>query len=126
MLVEAVGDAAGVEQLQKVDPALTAGARKPGEPVVADLRHIAVVALMARPGIVHRDVATDLQAGHQQLVLLLEKPRVGAAEQRIDLPHRDVDAPLAQLLVEQRLCDVAVVVLVKHVAAKPRPEVPRR
>jgi len=78
---------------------------------------------MARPGIVHRDVATDRQAGHQQLVLLREKSRVGAAEQRVDLSHRDVDAPLAQLFVQQRLGDVAVVVLVERVAAKLRPEV---
>ena len=78
---------------------------------------------MARPGIVHREVATDLQAGHQQLVLLLEKTRIGAAEQRVDLSHRDVDAPLAQLFVQQRLGDVAVVVLVERVAAKLRPEV---
>ena len=121
--IEAVADAAGVEQLQKVDPTLAAGARKPGEPVVADLRHVAVVAPMARPGIVHRDVATDLQAGHQQLVLLLEKTPDAAAEQRVDLSHRDVDAPRAQLFVQQRLGDVAVVVLVERVAAKLRPEV---
>jgi len=78
---------------------------------------------MARPGIVHRDVATDRQAGHQQLLLLREKSRVGAAEQRVDLSHRDVDAPRAQLFVQQRLGDVAVVVLVERVAAKLRPEV---
>jgi hypothetical protein len=117
VLVETVGDLAGVEQLQEVDPTFAAGAREPSEPVVADLRHITVAAPMARPGIVHRDVATDFQAGHQQLVLLGEKLPVGAAEQRIDVSHRDVDAPLAQLLVEQRLGDVAVMVLVERVAA---------
>ena len=79
---------------------------------------------MARTGVVDRDAAANLQAGHQQLVLLGEKPVVVAAEQRVDLTDRDVDVPLAQLLVQQRLGDVAVMVLVEHVATKLRAEVP--
>ena len=89
-----------MEQLQEVDAALAGSAGKPSEPVVADLRHVAVIALMARPRIVHGDVAADLQAGDQQLVLFRQKRIVGTAEQGIDLPDGDVDPPRAQLLVQ--------------------------
>jgi len=55
---------------------------------------------MARSGIIDRDEAADLQAGDQQLALLREKPIVVAAEQRVDPTDRDVDVPLAQLLMQ--------------------------
>jgi hypothetical protein len=48
--------------LQDVDPSLAAGVREPGEPVAVDLRHIAVVALMARPGIANRDAPLTCRA----------------------------------------------------------------
>jgi len=55
---------------------------------------------MARSGIIDRDEAADLQAGDQQLVLLREKPVAVAVEQRVDLTDREVDVPLAQLLMQ--------------------------
>jgi hypothetical protein len=54
---------------------------------------------MARPRIVHAEVAADLQGGDQQLVLFCQKRIVGTAEQGIDLPHGDGDPPRAQRLV---------------------------
>ena len=124
MLIEGIGDVPGMEQLQEVDSALAAGAGKPRKPVVADLRHIAVVALVARPRIVHGNVAADCKPGDQYLVFFRQKRVVGTAEQRVDLPGGDVDAPLAQLLVQQRLGDMAVVMLIEHVAAQLGAEVP--
>jgi hypothetical protein len=124
MLIEGIGDVPGMEQLQEVDPALAAGAGKPGEPVVADLRHIAIVALVARPGVIHADVAAERKPGDQHLVLFRQKRVVGTAEQGVDLPGGDVDAPLAQLLVQQWLGDMAVVMLIEQVAAQFRAEVP--
>jgi hypothetical protein len=85
--VEAIGDVASVQELEKIDPTLAAGAREPGKPAVADPRHIAVVSLMARSGVVP----------------LMSRLMVRLGEEHIDLPHRDVDSPLAQLLVQQRL-----------------------
>jgi len=41
-----------------------------------------------------------------------------AAEQRIDLALGDIDAPFCQLLMQQGLGDVAVMVLVQHIAAQ--------
>ncbi len=79
---------------------------------------------MACPGIIHRDRAADRQPAHQQLVLLGEELRVVATQERIDLAHGDSDAPLGQLLMQQGLGDLAVVVLIEHVAAQLRPEVP--
>ena len=96
--VEGISDVAGMEQLQEIDPTLAPGAGEPREPVVADLRHVAVMTLVASARVVDRDVAADRQAGDQKLVLFCQEVRVGPAEQRIDLPGGDVDAPLAQLL----------------------------
>ncbi len=50
---------AGLQQLQEVDSALAVRTGKPGKPVVADLRHIAVAALMPGTGIIYADPATD-------------------------------------------------------------------
>ncbi len=97
---------------------IKARAGKPGEPVVADLRHIAVAALMPGTGIIHADPATDRQGGGEQLVLLGQERAGVTGEQGVDLSHGDVDAPLAQLFVQQRLGDLTVMVLVEHVAAQ--------
>lgn len=85
--IDRIADLPRLQELQEVDPALAGGARKPGEPVVADLRDVAVAALMARPGIIDRDPAADRQCGRQHLVLLgQERPGV-ATEQGVDLSH---------------------------------------
>ena len=76
---------------------LYAGIDEP-KAVVADLRHVAIVALVAGPGVIHRDVTAHRQPGEQRLILFGQKVLVGAAEQGIDLPGGDVAAPLAQLL----------------------------
>ena len=44
------------------------------------------------------------------------------AKQRVDLPNREVEAPFAQLLVQLRLRDVAVVVLVQNEGTQARTE----
>jgi hypothetical protein len=93
-------------------------AGKRGEPVVADLRHVAVAPLMPGAGIIHADPATDLQCGGEQPVLLGEERAGVTAEQGVDLLRGDVDAPLAQLLVQQRPGDLTVMVLVEYVAAQ--------
>ena len=58
-----VGDRTCVEQFKKVNPALAARAGEPGKQIIADLRHVAVLALMAGTGVINRDGATDFQAG---------------------------------------------------------------
>ena len=67
------GDVAGVEQLQEVDAARAGDTGKPGEPVAADLREVAVAALVAGTGVIHRDVTLDRQPGGHPLLLFRRK-----------------------------------------------------
>src|SRR5205807_9758366 len=53
------------------------------------------------------------QAGRQQLLLLLVEGLVALGEDAVELAGGQVQAPLAQLLQQQRLGDVVVVVLVQ-------------
>ncbi len=56
--------------LQEVDPALAAGGREGGEPLVADVQRVAVLALVPGDRVVGLEVPRDLAGGRQQLVLL--------------------------------------------------------
>ena len=46
----------GSQQLQEVDPTLALGAGKPGKPLIADMRAVAVLPLVARGGIIRVDI----------------------------------------------------------------------
>jgi hypothetical protein len=73
---------------------------------------------MTCPGVIHRDERADLQTGHQPLVLLRAERRVVPTQEGVDLAHRAIHPPLAQLLVQQRLRDLAVMMLVEHELAQ--------
>ena len=49
---------------------------------------------------------------------------VAFRQQAVDLAGRDVDTQVQQFLVDQRLRDAVLMVLVEHVAAKPRSKMP--
>ena len=82
------------------------------------MQHVAVLALVARTRVIHGDGATDLQCAHQDGVFFFMEQRFIGTEQGVDLACRYVYAPLPQLLQQQRLCHMAVVVLVQDVAAQ--------
>ena len=54
-LVDDIVCVPGAQQIEKVQPALVGPGGEPGEIVIADLRAEAVLAGMARAGVVHRD-----------------------------------------------------------------------
>jgi len=97
-LVKGVGIVPCAEQFQEIDPALAVGAREPGEAFVADMRTVPILALMARTRIVHMNVPAALQSCLQQSVFLAMKVRMAVGDQGTELPGRDVDLPLPQLL----------------------------
>ena len=64
----------------------------------------------------------DLAGGRQQAVFLLVERFVPFGQQAIDLPGRNVDAQFQQLLVQERLRDVVVKMLIQHVLPERRTE----
>jgi hypothetical protein len=86
------------QQLQKVDPALRLRAPKPGKQLIANVGGVAILAAMARPRVIDSEIARAGISRRQQPVLLLMERFMLARKPRIDLPGRNVNAPLAQLL----------------------------
>ena len=122
LLIDPIVAVARAQQLQEVDSALVRGALEPGKRLVADVGHVAIVSPMPRAGVVDGDIARAAQTRTQQLVFLVVERVLAAAEQRIDLSRGDIDAPLAQLLEQQRLRDLAMVVLVQNITRQQRSE----
>ena len=86
------------QQLQKVDPALRLRAPKPGKKLIAHVGSVSILAAMARPRLIYSEIARANISRRQQRVLFLVERFMFACQQRIDLPGRNVNAPLAQLL----------------------------
>ena len=75
-----VADSTGTQQLQKVDPALALGGLKPRKIWVANLRHVAVLALMARAGVIDADIGGAGQSSLGQRILPAMKIFLPAAQ----------------------------------------------
>ena len=60
-VIDLVALVAGAQKLQKVQPALGGGRRKPCETVIADVGAIAIARLMPGAGVVHRDPLGGLE-----------------------------------------------------------------
>jgi hypothetical protein len=121
-LIQGVGIVPGTEQFQEIDPTLAVGAREPGEAFVANMRTVPILALMARPRVVHMNVPAALQPRLQQRVLLAMELAMAVGDQRAELPGRDIDLPLPQLLKQERLRHMRMVVLVQDEGAQLRAE----
>ncbi len=117
-VVQRIGRLAVMQVGQEANTALVVGAAEPGEGRAADDGDVAVLALVARAGIVDRDGRTDRQARLEQAGLFGREGVLTRRQQRVDLPDREVEAPFAQLLMQLRLRDVAVVVLVQDEGAQ--------
>ena len=109
---------------QEADTALGIGAAEPGEGRTADDGDVAVPALVAGAGVVDRDGRTDRQARLEQAGLLGQEGLLTRRQQSVDLADGKVEAPFKQLLVQLRLRNVAVVVLVQNEGAQARAEMP--
>jgi len=105
------------QDAQEVEPALAVGTLEVGEQFVADVQTGAGLPLVPRPRIVHADVRRRLQAGGQQLLLLLVEGVPALGQEVVELADRDVQSQLPQLLQQQRLGDPLVVVLMQDVAS---------
>ena len=115
IIVQHIVATSRAQQLQEIDPTLAVGAREVGEPFIADVGAVAVVALMACGGVVDVDVAGQFQAHPQQGLFLRVEVLIDLGDDGTELARRDIDAPLTQLLQQQGLCDVGVVVLIEDV-----------
>src|SRR5213080_3417988 len=86
------------QKSQKVDTALRLGAAKPGKQLITNVGGVSILAAMARTRVIYGEIARAGISRRQQPVLLRVERSVLACQQRIDLPGRNVNAPLAQLL----------------------------
>ena len=114
---------AAAQELEKVDPALALGALEPREPLVADVRAVAVLALVTRPRVVDVDVPRDPQTHREDSVLLPVEPFFAFNDQRVQLARRDRHPILVELLEQKRLGHKRVIVLIENEAAHRRAEV---
>ena len=78
---------------------------------------------MAGRRIVGMNVARDRQTGGQQIVFLLMKLIMAFGQQAVDLTDRNVDTSFQKFLVNQRLCDMVLEILVKHIGTQINAEV---
>ncbi len=90
---------------------------------IADMRDVTVLASMPGARVIDRHIGGRRQPGLKQRVFLRMKGVLVRAQSRIDGAGGDINAPLAQLLVQQRLRDLAMMVLVEQVAAQRRTKV---
>ena len=110
------------QNLQEVHPALGVGREERGEQIVADVQRVPAFAPVLGGGVVGLQVRRDLAGGRQQAVFLLVKRLVPFGQQAIDLAGRDVHSQFQQLLVQQRLGDVVVKMLVERILPERRTE----
>jgi hypothetical protein len=86
--------------VQEVQPALAVTALEGGEQVVANRHALAILALMARPGVIGADVRRLGQPRRQHLGLFLMESVFPFRQDVVELARRDVDAVLPELLEE--------------------------
>src|SRR4030081_504272 len=67
-VIEPVISMAGAQQIEEVQPALRCAGGEPGEPVIADLGAEAILARVARTGVVDRYKGRRLQPGAQNVL----------------------------------------------------------
>ena len=110
------------EDLQEVHAALGVGREERGEQVVADVQRVTGFSTVHGGGVVGVQVRRDLTGRRQKAVFLLVERLMPFRQQAIDLPGRDVHSQFQQLLVQERLRDVVVEMLVEHVLPEHRAE----
>ena len=122
--VDDVVGVSGAQQIEEVQPALARPRAEPGEVVVADLRAEAILAGMARTGIVDRDPGRRLQASPQHLTAFSQEAVLTIDQQAHHLALGDADADRSQLRHQPLDCHLPLMVLQQHEAAQLRSEMP--
>src|SRR5580704_12191776 len=89
---------------------------------VADLGTEAIIGLMARPGVVHRDPGRARQPGAQHLACFRVKAAMAGGQQADHLAFGNVDAQAAQQRHQPRHCGLSLMILGEHETAQLRPE----
>jgi len=110
MFVDAIVRISSTQETQKIDPAFALRALKPGEEFVPNMRAVAVFPLMPRSRIIRVYVGGHFQPGTQDIFLLLVKTLLVFHENAVDLPRRNINSPLPDLLQDERLGHAAMVV----------------
>ena len=122
LIVDDVIVMAGPQQAQKIEPALAAGGAKPGEMRVADLGAKPIDRLVARPGVVHRDVGRVGKGGPQHVAGLVAKILLAGDQKAHHLALGDDDAEAAQQRQDACHRGLSLVIEHQHEAAQFRPE----
>ena len=94
-LVEVVVGVGGTQELEEVDAALRGGGGKEGEVLVADVGGVAVLAAMARPGVIDVNVGAGGEPCGQELVFFAVEGVVVLDEHTVELARGDLHAPLS-------------------------------
>ena len=79
----------GAQQIENVQPALRRARAEPGEPIVADLRAVAVRDLMAGTGVVDRNPRCTSKPGTKHVATFRQELIVPLGQQPLHLPLRD-------------------------------------
>ena len=109
---------AGPQQAEEIEPVLAARGAKPGEIRVADLGAIPIDRLVARPGVVHRDVGRVGKGGPQHVAGLVAKIVLAGDQQAHHLALGDHDADAAQQRQDARHRGLSLVIEHQHEAAQ--------
>lgn len=106
----------GLHTFQKVDPAFAGRTFKPGKLLVTDIGAVAIFAFVSGASVVHIDIGRDLKTGGKDFIFFLVKTVLAFNQQIVQIPRRYINSHLMQLFQQERLGDMAVVILIK---AKP-------
>jgi hypothetical protein len=113
---------AGTQQAKEVEAALGWGGGEGREVGIADLGAEAIMRLVARAGVVHRDPGRARKGGAQHLARFPVKAVVVGGQQADQLALRDVDAKAAQQRQQPRHRGLSLMILGEHETAQLRPE----
>ena len=113
---------AGAQQAEKIEAALRGGGGEGGEMGVADLGAKAVIGLVARAGVVHRDPGRARQPGAQYIARFVAKAILAGGQQADHLALGNVDAEGLQQCHQSRHRGLTLMILGEYEAPQLRPE----
>src|ERR1700691_4082642 len=113
---------AGAQQAGEVEAALGGGGGEGGEVRVADLGAEAVLGLVARPGVVHRDPGAAREPGTQHVARFVAETVLPLDQQADHLALGNIDAERAQQPHRARDRGLSLMMERQHEAAELRPE----
>jgi len=113
---------AGAQQAEEVEAALGGGGGEGGEMGIADLGAEAILGLVARAGVVHRDPGRARKPGAQHIARFRVKTVMAGGQEADQLALGDVNAKAAHQRQQPRHRGLSLMVLGEHETAQLRPE----